>query len=85
MSHSDRLYIRCSYCKKFVLLCRTNANTRQFSDWSAVEAFLKVHLKCNPYHAGENLLGIAGFEIFAWSECTYNHGKFPITRSYKLR
>jgi len=54
------------------LLCRTNENTRQFADFQKLETFLREHLKCNPYYQGENLLGIAGFDIFAWSEYVYN-------------
>lgn len=67
MPHSDRLYLRCTFCQNFVLLCRTNDNTRLFSDWVAVEAFLKEHLRCNPFHSFDNLCGMAGFEVVAWS------------------
>lgn len=68
ITHSDRLYLRCTFCKDFVLLCRTNVNTRLFSDWLAVEAFLKQHLKCNPFYAMDNLCGVSGLEVIAWSD-----------------
>ena len=68
MPHCDRLYLRCSFCQNIVLLCRTNENTRLFSDWVAVEAFLKAHLRCNPFHSFDNLCGMAGFEVVAWSD-----------------
>lgn len=72
MSHSDRLYLRCSFCGCIVLLARTNANTRQFCDFVKLEGFIKQHLKCNPHYQGENLLGIAGFDVTAWSDMIYN-------------
>jgi hypothetical protein len=70
VAHSDRLYLRCSFCDQFVLIARTNANTSLFADWREVEAFMRLHLKCNPYHVMENLCGVPGFEVTAWSEAT---------------
>lgn len=70
--HSDRLYLRCTFCNQFVLLARTNIGTRQFADWVKLEAFIKEHLKCNPYYAGDNLLGVPGIDVTAWSDCIYN-------------
>jgi len=68
IAHSDRLYIRCTFCKQFVLLARTNPGTRKFWDSEEVETFVKQHLKCNPFHVMENLCGVPGMEIIAWSD-----------------
>lgn len=77
--HSDKLYLRCTFCNRFVLLARTNADTRQFADFVAVESFIKLHLKCNPYYKGDNLLGVSGFDVFAWSDCIYSQVRMENT------
>jgi len=62
-----------------VLLARTNTDAKKFADFHAVESFIKLHLKCNPYYSGDNLLGVSGFDVFAWSDCIYNQARMENT------